>query len=100
MANAIEQKVDVSGAVGDLRLTVEQRPDPPEAKMPYSDNAYIRMATEAAWLNGSRLTERRKRKCALTSTGLFMEGFGILIHRRDAAGRRRAANLVTRKTLT
>src|SRR5258708_7335043 len=32
------------------------------------------MATEAAWLNGNRLTERRKRKCALTSTGLLMEG--------------------------
>jgi hypothetical protein len=32
MANAIEQKVDVSGAVGDLRLTVEQRPDPPDGK--------------------------------------------------------------------
>ncbi len=33
-----------------------------------------RMATEAAWLNRNRLTERRKRKCALTSTGLLMEG--------------------------
>ena len=32
------------------------------------------MATEAAWLNGNRLTERRKKKCALTSTGLLMEG--------------------------
>jgi hypothetical protein len=39
------------------------------------------MATEAAWLNGNRLTERRKRKCALTSTGLLMEGLG----RRDPA---------------
>jgi hypothetical protein len=39
------------------------------------------MATGAAWLNGNRLTERRKRKCALTSTGLLMEGqrvYGIL----------------------
>src|SRR5258708_5026436 len=32
------------------------------------------MATEAAWLNGNRLMERRKRKCALTSTRLLMEG--------------------------
>ena len=32
------------------------------------------MATEAAWLNGNKSTERRKRKCALTSTGLLMEG--------------------------
>ena|SRR5258708_6628466 len=32
------------------------------------------MATEVAWLNGNRLMERRKRKCALTSTGLLMEG--------------------------
>ncbi len=32
------------------------------------------MATEAAWLNGSRLTEKKKAKCALTSTGLLMEG--------------------------
>jgi hypothetical protein len=38
MANAIEQKVDVLGAVGDLRLMVEQRPDPPEGKKPHSDN--------------------------------------------------------------
>jgi hypothetical protein len=36
MANAIEQKVDVSGAVGDLRLTIEQRPDPLEGKKPFS----------------------------------------------------------------
>jgi hypothetical protein len=36
MANAIEQKVDVSGAVGDLRLIVEQRPDPPEGKKPHN----------------------------------------------------------------
>jgi hypothetical protein len=35
------------------------------------------MATEAAWLNRNRLTERRKRKCALTSTGLLMEGLGL-----------------------
>jgi len=32
------------------------------------------MATEAARLNGNRLMERRKQKCALTSTGLLMEG--------------------------
>ncbi len=32
------------------------------------------MATEAAWLNGSRLTEKKKAKYALTSTGLLMEG--------------------------
>jgi hypothetical protein len=32
------------------------------------------MATEAAWLNGNRFTERKKQKCALTSTGLLMEG--------------------------
>src|SRR5260370_26686421 len=32
------------------------------------------MATEVAWLNGNRLMERRKRKCALTSTGLLIEG--------------------------
>jgi hypothetical protein len=32
-----------------------------------------RMATEATWLNRDRLTERRKQKCALTSTGLLME---------------------------
>ena len=38
MANAIEQKVDVSRAVGDLRLTAEQKPDPPEGKKPHSDN--------------------------------------------------------------
>ncbi len=34
------------------------------------------MATEAAWLNGSRLTEKKKAKYALTSTGLLMEGVG------------------------
>ncbi len=28
---------------------------------------------QAAWLNGNRLTERRKRECALTSTGLLKE---------------------------
>ena len=33
-----------------------------------------RMATEAAWLKRNRLMERRKRKCALTSTGLLVEG--------------------------
>src|SRR5690242_14749431 len=33
-----------------------------------------RVATEAAWLNGNRFTERRKRKCALTSTGLLRKG--------------------------
>src|SRR5258708_37793175 len=38
------------------------------------------MATEAAWLNGNRLTERRKRKCALTSTGLLMEGVSCPEH--------------------
>jgi hypothetical protein len=27
-----------------------------------------------AWLNGNRFTEREKQKCALTSTGLLMEG--------------------------
>jgi hypothetical protein len=32
------------------------------------------MATGAAWLTGSRFTERRKKKCALTSNGLLMEG--------------------------
>ena len=36
------------------------------------------MATGAAWLNRNRLTETRKRKCALTSTGLLMEGLGQL----------------------
>jgi hypothetical protein len=58
------------------------------------------MATEAAWLNGNRLTERRKRKCALTATGLLMEGlsrlWGILkghasqelIHNSSLLGRR------------
>ena len=34
------------------------------------------MATEAAWLTGNRLTERRKKKCALTSIGLLMEDLG------------------------
>jgi hypothetical protein len=32
------------------------------------------MATGVAWLNGIRWTERKKQKCALTSTGLLMEG--------------------------
>jgi len=32
------------------------------------------MATEAAWLKRNRLMEKRKRKCALTPTGLLMEG--------------------------
>ncbi len=32
------------------------------------------MATGAASLNGNRKNERRKRKCALTSTGLLVEG--------------------------
>jgi hypothetical protein len=41
---------------------------------PIESTASIRMATEAAWLNGNKLTERRKSKCALTSTGLLMEG--------------------------
>ena len=36
------------------------------------------MATEAAWLTGNRLTERRKKKCALTSIGLLMEELGII----------------------
>jgi hypothetical protein len=36
------------------------------------------MATEAAWLNRNRLMERRKRKCALTSTGLLMEGLSSI----------------------
>jgi hypothetical protein len=39
------------------------------------------MATEAAWLNGNKLTERRKSKCALTSTGLLMEGPSLERHR-------------------
>jgi hypothetical protein len=42
MANAIEQKVDVSRAVGDLRLTVEQQPDPPEHKTPHSEKTSCR----------------------------------------------------------
>jgi hypothetical protein len=42
------------------------------------------MATGAAWLNRKRLTGRRKRKCALTSTGLLMEGLG----RRERAKKR------------
>jgi hypothetical protein len=37
------------------------------------------MATEAAELNGKRLTERKKGKCALTSTGLLMEGVSKLV---------------------
>ncbi len=37
------------------------------------------MATEAAWLTGNRLTERRKKKCALTSIGLLMEGLRVLL---------------------
>ena len=32
------------------------------------------MATEAAWLNGNRFTERRKRKYAVTSTVLLRKG--------------------------
>src|SRR6266705_1291392 len=40
------------------------------------------MATEAAWLNGNRLMQERKRKCALTSTGLLMEGLGLDKERR------------------
>ncbi len=32
------------------------------------------MATEAAWLNGNRTMETKKKSCALTSTGLLMEG--------------------------
>src|SRR5258707_1031254 len=43
------------------------------------------MATEAAWLNGNRLMERRKRKCALTSTGLLMEGLRRLLPVADHA---------------
>jgi hypothetical protein len=38
------------------------------------------MATEAAWLNGNRLMERRKQKCALTSTGFLMEGLSPNFH--------------------
>jgi hypothetical protein len=34
------------------------------------------MATEAAWLKKNRTVERSKKKCALTSTGLLMEGLG------------------------
>jgi hypothetical protein len=48
------------------------------------------MATEAAWLTGNRLTERRKKKCALTSIGLLMEGlenyFRVARHPRRTAG--------------
>ena len=40
------------------------------------------MATEAAQLNGNRLTERRKQTCALTSTGLLMEGLVDLAEKR------------------
>jgi hypothetical protein len=32
------------------------------------------MATEAAWLNGKQTHGKRMQKCALTSTGLLMEG--------------------------
>jgi hypothetical protein len=32
------------------------------------------MATGVAWLNGNMFTEKEKQKCALTSTGLLMEG--------------------------
>src|ERR1700746_213756 len=37
------------------------------------------MATEAAWLTANRLTKRRKKKCALTSIGLLMEGLGAIL---------------------
>ena len=39
MANAIEQKVNVSVEIDDLTLTVEQRPDPPEGKKSHSEDA-------------------------------------------------------------
>jgi hypothetical protein len=42
MADAIEQKVDIAGTVGDLRLTVEQQPDSPEHKTPHSEKAACR----------------------------------------------------------
>ena len=43
MSNAIEQKVDVSGAAGDLRFTVGQRPNPPEGKKAHSDISVSQM---------------------------------------------------------
>src|SRR5258706_2547509 len=46
------------------------------------------MATEVAWLNGNRLMERRKRKCALTSTGLLMEGVSVSPSSRTLRSRR------------
>ena len=50
------------------------------AEFAHKKSADGRMATEAAWLNGNRLTERRKRRCALTSTGLLMEGVSRPVH--------------------
>jgi hypothetical protein len=41
------------------------------------------MATEAAWLNGNGLTKRRKRKWALTSNGLLMEGVDSSLSYKD-----------------
>src|ERR1019366_2629976 len=57
--------------------TETRTPTKHRAKNRSQKSANGRMATGAAWLNGNRLTDRkkeRKRKCALTSTGLLMEG--------------------------
>ena len=45
------------------------------------------MATGAAQLDGTRLKEKRKkRKCALTSTGLLMEGAEDIFGREQVGG--------------
>ena len=54
-----------------------KRKSPPTSHRANIAHQTVRMegtATKAAWLNGSRLTERRKQKRALTSIGLPTEG--------------------------
>jgi hypothetical protein len=58
--------------------TETRTPNWHRAKIRSQKSADGRMATGAAWLNRNRLTERRKRNCALTSTGLLMEGLRLM----------------------
>ena len=75
MANAIEQKVDVSGAVGDLRLIVEQRPDPHEGKKPHSDNPVSRDLSGLTGRKGNSNFPSRFRRVEKNSRLLVILGY-------------------------
>ena len=77
-----EQKLTIGVDLGDRwsfycvleeagKIILEQKPS--TERISLTKSADGRMATGAAYLNGNRLTGK-KVKCALTSTGLLMEG--------------------------